>query len=172
MANVERNGTPDNLLTEYHYAYPEQAEQDLQVFRSLCEGNVTPEISAECDCNHGSVASSLNRLNDYLTSGNMLSIVEIFRYIFFKTPSRIPSASSMDSVIDTLYAFCSESGMVPYDVTEKHFSCLYNLLDDMSPETADKVCDVIYNLCDVFERASFAEGVKVGYQLGKELCPN
>ena len=172
MANIERNGTPDDLLTEYHYAYPEQAERDLRIFRSLCAGNVFPEITEESNCDAGTVVASLNRLTDYLTSGNILSIAELFRYSFFETPTEIPTPATMNSVIDTLYELCSESGMVPYNETEKHFSHLHDLLADIPPETVDKVCDVVCQICDVFEKVCFEEGVKVGYQLGKELCPN
>ena len=159
----------DINATEYRRIHPSYADLDLRIFKSLCEGKLADIIGQENDCDRVSVCASLCRLKDYLTSGDLVSIVEMFRYVFYNKSLTRPTADPMMSVIDILYHAASESGMVSNEATQPHFTKLFALTDQLTPQIAEDILDVVCKLCDVFEHISFTEGVKTGFQLGKEL---
>ena len=73
------------------------------------------------------------------------------------------------SLLETLYNARTENGLLALEETRADFDRLYELLDDPSLESVDKTVSLVCQLCGKFERAGFFEGVKVGYQLEKEL---
>ena len=159
----------DINATEYRRIHPSYADLDLRIFKSLCEGKLADIIGQENDCDRVSVCASLCRLGDYLTSGDLFATVEMFRYVFYNTSLARPAPDTMMSVIDILYHAASENGMVPNEVTQPYFSQLLALTNQTAPEIAEDIIDTVCTICNVFEHMSFTEGVKIGFQLGKEL---
>ena len=159
----------DMKATEYHCIHPQHADLDLRIFKSLCEGNPINLIASEQACSNSSVGASLNRISDYMVSSNLFSIVEIFRYLLYNASVALPAPATMGSVLDTLYHAASEGGMVKLEDTKVQFSQLHELSTQMPPQLAEDVTNTVLEIFDVVERISFAEGVKVGFQLGKEL---
>lgn len=169
MTMTKNTEALDTRATEYHSIYPHCADFDLSIFKSMCEGKAADTIAAEQICSISSVSASLNRLTDYLTSGDLFSFVEIYRHVFYNSCSAIPASNTMLSVIDTLYYAASDNGMVPIEETQDQFSKLFDLTEQMPPEVGEEIIHTVCALCDIFEYASFTEGVKIGFQLGKEM---
>lgn len=168
MTTANNSEVLDTRGTEYHSVYPHCADFDLSIFKSMCEGKAADVIAAEQACSIASISSSLNRLSDYLTSGDLFSFVEIYRHVFCSASTAIPASNTMLSVIDTLYYAASDNGMVPIEETQDQFSKLFDLTEQMPPEVGEEIIHTVCALCDIFEYASFTEGVKIGFQLGKE----
>ena len=169
MTEEKMSGQSDTVFTDYHCAYPKHADFDLRIFKSLCEGKVASAIAAEHACDSHAICASLCRLKEYMTTGDLFSIVEIFRYVFYKASITLSAPTTMRSVIDTLYLAASEGGMISNEDTKEVFAQLFALTDDMPAQVANDVFDAVCKICDVYEYISFTEGVKVGFQLGKEL---
>lgn len=72
-------------------------------------------------------------------------------------------------LLETLYTARTESGLLALAETRADFDRLYDLLDGSTLESVDKIICLVCQMCSKFERAGFFEGVKVGYQLEKEL---
>lgn len=159
----------DPKATAYHFAHPKHADFDLRIFKSLCEGKTVDAISAEHACNRVAISASLNRVSKYMVSHNLFSIVEIFRYVLYNATIALSPPHTMGSVIDMLYHAASEGGMVKNEDTQEQFSRLYELSSQMPPQVADEVSNTVCEIWGAVERISFAEGVKIGFHLGKEL---
>ena len=83
--------------------------------------------------------------------------------------ARVSQDAPAASILETLYLSRTEQGCLPASQTREDFDRLYELLDGSTLETVDEIISTICHLCGKFERAGFFEGVKVGYQLEKEL---
>ena len=80
-----------------------------------------------------------------------------------------PESTATTSVLDTLYRAASERGLVSTEATKEAFSQLFTLTGQMTPQMAEDVFHAVCKICNIYEYICFTEGVKVGYQLEKEL---
>ena len=72
-------------------------------------------------------------------------------------------------LLETLYTARTESGLLSPEETRDDFDHLHKLVDGLPFTAIDDLIATVCQLCSKHERAGFFEGVKVGYQLEKEL---
>ena len=169
MTKFDGSNNTESKGTMYHFVHPEHADHDLRLFKNLCGGKSAIPSAAEQEYDCESVCASVGRLKEYIRACDMFSLVEIFRYVFFEMPMDRPASTTVESVIDVLYEACAAKELVPFHKTREQFDRLAALSADMPEQVADELSQTVSALCEIFERTSFTEGVKIGYQLGKEL---
>lgn len=169
MTKFDGSNNMNPMGTVYHFVHPEHADLDLRIFRNMCLGKTDVQIATEQSCDCETVYASVGRLKEYIRSCDMFSLVEIFRYVFFEMRMDRPAATTAESVIDVIYEACAAKELVPFHKTREQFDRLAALSADMPEQVADELSQTVSALCEIFERTSFTEGVKIGYQLGKEL---
>ena len=74
-----------------------------------------------------------------------------------------------DSIIGMLYGRCNECNRMDTDEIKAAFDELYQRMNGMTLQEMDQIVDVVCALCRDHQRSGFAEGVKVGLLLSKEL---
>jgi len=72
-------------------------------------------------------------------------------------------------LLETLYTARTESGLLSPEETRDDFDHLHKLVAGLPFTAIDDLIATVCQLCSKHERAGFFEGVKVGYQLEKEL---
>lgn len=169
MTKFDGSNNMNPMGTVYHFVHPEHADLDLRIFRNMCLGKSDVQIATEQSCDCETVYASVGRLKEYIRACDMFSLVEIFRYVFFEMPMDRPASTTVESVIDVLYEACAAKELVPFHKTREQFDRLAVLSTDMPEQVADDLSQTVSALCEIFERTSFTEGLKIGYQLGKEL---
>lgn len=150
----------------YYLAHPEHAGMDLRIFRAFFAGHSTDQIKAAIPCDTVTVSQSLCRIDAYIHSANLRDVVSLFRSLLV---GGLQNKSSSLPVIETLYTAYSEQGLMNPDEARRDFDHLYELMDGLSDYKTDVLYTSICQLCGKHERDGFWEGVKVGYQLEKEL---
>ena len=170
MTKFDGSNNTEFKGTMYHFVHPDHADLDLRIFRNMCIGKSDIQIATEQACDCEVVYASVGRLKEYIRACDMFSLVEIFRYVFFEMPMDRLASTTVESVIDVLYEACAAKELVPFHKTREQFDRLAVLSTDMPEQVADDLSQTVSALCEIFERTSFTEGVKIGYQLGKELA--
>ena len=89
--------------------------------------------------------------------------------MLYNAPVALPTPDTTCSIIDILYHAASEGRVVKHEDMQEQFGLLCDLADNLPSQTGEDLVNAVCKLCDVVERVSFAEGVKIGFQLGKEL---
>lgn len=74
------------------------------------------------------------------------------------------------SILDMLYCYYHECNNTDNDTIKTDFEDLYQRMHGMPLQEMDRIVDAVCTLCREHEKAGFAEGVKVGFQLGVEIC--
>ncbi len=97
----------------------------------------------------------------------MNEYVEILkRHVAEKPPSY---GNDAHSILEMLYSYYHECNNTDTDAVKAAFEDLYQRMHGMSLREMDRIVDVVCTLCREHEKAGFAEGVKVGILLSKEM---
>lgn len=80
-----------------------------------------------------------------------------------------PDYGDADSVIGMLYGRYNECNRMDTDEIKAAFDELYQKMNGMTLREMDRIVDVVCALCKNHQLSGFAEGIKVGLLLTKEL---
>ena len=74
------------------------------------------------------------------------------------------------SILEMLYSYYHECNNTETDTVKAAFEDLYQRMHGMPLREMDRIIDAVCTLCREHEKAGFVEGMKVGIQLGIEIC--
>ena len=94
--------------------------------------------------------------------------VEILKRHVVENPPNY--GSDAQSILEMLYSYYHECNNTDTDAVKVAFEDLYQRMHGMPRREMDRIVDAVCTLCREHEKAGFAEGVKVGIQLGIEIC--
>ena len=80
-----------------------------------------------------------------------------------------PSFGDGESVLTLLYEAYSECNRLDDTQIKADFNELYRLMNGMELQEMDKIIYPVCKLCRDHERSGFAEGIKIGIMLAREL---
>ena len=73
------------------------------------------------------------------------------------------------SVLELLWYCYSASNPIDDGLIKQQEEALKPVFDELSNDSADRLFNLIGDLCTAYQRAAFLEGVQVGIQLTREL---
>lgn len=80
-----------------------------------------------------------------------------------------PDYGDADSILGMLYCRYNECNTLDTAEIKADFEKLYQQMNGMTLREMDRIVDVVCALCKDHQMSGFAEGVKVGLLLSKEL---
>ena len=80
-----------------------------------------------------------------------------------------PDYGDADSILGMLYCRYNECNRMDTAEIKEDFEILYQKMNGMTLREMDRILDVVCALCKDHQLSGFAEGVKVGLLLSKEL---
>ena len=80
-----------------------------------------------------------------------------------------PDYGDADSILGMLYCRYNECNTLDTAEIKADFEKLYQQMNGMALREMDRIVDVVCALCKDHQMSGFAEGVKVGLLLSKEL---
>lgn len=80
-----------------------------------------------------------------------------------------PDYGDADSILGMLYGRYNECNTLDTDEIKAAFDELYQRMNGMPLREMDRILDVVCALCKDHQMSGFADGVKVGLLLAKEL---
>ena len=88
------------------------------------------------------------------------------RYVAENPPNY---GSDANSILEMLFTYYHECNSTDTDAVKAAFEDLYQRMHGMPLREIDRIVDVVCTLCREHERVGFADGVKLGMLLEKEI---
>jgi hypothetical protein len=80
-----------------------------------------------------------------------------------------PDYGDADSILEMLYSRYNECNSLDTEEIKVDFEKLYQQMNGMPLREMDRILDVVCALCKDHQMSGFADGIKVGLLLAKEL---
>ena len=95
--------------------------------------------------------------------------MDITECLYEYLEKHLPDYGDADSILGMLYGRYNECNSLDTEEIKAAFDELYQRMNGMTLQEMDQIVDVVCALCRDHQRSGFAEGVKVGLLLSKEL---
>ena len=93
--------------------------------------------------------------------------MSVLKQLLEETPVTIPCGA--ENLLSLLYDAYFETQGSSSQTIKDGYKSLYDYIQKLSANDKDTVIDLVSTLCMEHERSGFTEGVKLGFQLKKEL---